>query len=130
MSVLNENQVKLLSGNVFAHVATLGPDGAPQVTPVWVEWDGTHVVFNTEQKRAKLRNLARDPRVAISILSADSAYSYVEIRGKVVETTTDGAAEQLDRLCKRYTGQEKYPWHKPGDVRVVVKVLPEKVLGI
>jgi len=127
---LTPEQRKLLDDKNFAFVATLGPDGAPQVTPVWVEYDGKYVVFNTEQKRAKVRNLKRDPRVAISVAAHDNPYSYIEIRGRVVEITPQGGAEGIDRLAKKYIGQDKYPWNKPDDVRVLVKVEPEKVSGM
>lgn len=131
MSVkLSDAQRKLLDDKNFAHVATLDERGAPQITPVWIEYDGTHVLFNTEEKRAKLKHMKRDPRVSLSVLNAQNPYQYIEIRGKVVETTTQGANEMIDRLAKKYLGQDKYPFNKPDDVRVVVKILPEKVLGM
>jgi PPOX class probable F420-dependent enzyme len=127
---LTAEQRKLLDGKNFAFVATLADDGSPQVTPVWIEYDGKHVVFNTEQKRAKVRHMKRDPRISISIADHENPYHYIEIRGKVVEITATGAFEGIDRLAKKYIGQDKYPWNKPDDVRVVVKVQPEKVLGM
>ena len=128
-AALKDSQIKLLKDKNFASVATVGEDGGPQVTPVWIEWDGTHVTFNTEKKRAKFRNLSKDPRVAISVFDMANPYNYIEIRGRVVDITEEGAADDIDRLMKKYTGQEKYAWHQPGDVRVIVKVQPEKVMG-
>jgi PPOX class probable F420-dependent enzyme len=97
---------------------------------VWIEYDGTHVLFNTEEKRAKTKHLRKDPRVALTVLDAKNPYHYIEIRGKVVEMTTEGADAMIDRLAMKYMGQEKYPFNKPGDVRLTVKILPEKVFGM
>ena len=130
MAALNDKQKQLLEGKNFAFLATINPDGSPQVTPVWVEYDGTHVVINTEKSRAKVRNIAKDPRVSVSIANAANPYEYVEIRGKVVEVTDKGGLEGIDRLAKKYIGQDKYPWNKPGDVRVLVKIAPEKIHGM
>lgn len=127
---LTDAQRKLLDGKNFAHVATIGEEGEPQVTPVWIEYDGTHVLFNTEEKRAKVKHMRANPRIALSIPNQENPYQYLEIQGKVVEITTDGADEMIDRLAMKYMGKEKYPFHKPGDVRVVVKIAPEKVLGM
>lgn len=126
---LDDKQRALLDGKNFAYLATLGPDGKPQVTPVWVEYDGTHVIVNSEEKRAKVRNLKKDPSVAIAIADAANPYEYIELRGKVVEITDKGGLEGIDRLAKKYIDKDKYPWNQPGDVRVVIKIAPEKVLG-
>jgi PPOX class probable F420-dependent enzyme len=128
-ATLTDTQRKLLDGKNFAHVATVDESGNPQVTPVWIEYDGTYVSFNTEEKRAKTRNMKKDPRIAIAISNAENPYQYIEIRGKVVDITRDGADEQINRLSHRYIGQD-YPYNKPGDVRVSVKIEVEKVLGM
>ncbi|MBF6600737.1 MAG: PPOX class F420-dependent oxidoreductase [Dehalococcoidia bacterium] len=120
---LTEKQRKLLTeGKNFAHVATIMPDGSPQVTPVWVDFDGRHILFNTEEKRVKLRNLRRDPRVTLSVLDMGNPYDFVEFRGRVVEMTTEGADAHIDAMAKKYLGQETYPFSRPGDVRVIVKI--------
>jgi PPOX class probable F420-dependent enzyme len=129
-ATISDAQRKLFDDKNFAHVATIGEEGEPQVTPVWVEYDGTHVLFNTEEKRAKTKHMRKNPRVALSILNAANPYQYVEVQGRVVEMTTEGADEMIDRLAKKYMDKDKYPFHKPGDVRIVVKILPEKVLGM
>jgi len=126
---LTEAQKKLLGGKNFVSVATINRDGSPQVTPVWADFDGTYVVLNSEEKRRKVRNLKRDPRVSLSVYDQENPYSYIEIRGRVVEITTKGAFEHIDKLAKKYIGQDKYPWNKPEDVRVIIKVEPEHVAG-
>jgi PPOX class probable F420-dependent enzyme len=125
---LTDAQRKLLEDKNFAYIAAVDENGAPQVTPVWIEYDGTHVVFNTEEKRAKVKHLSKDPRVAICVSNGQNPYNYIEIRGKVTEITKEGADEMIHRLSHKYLGKD-YPFTKPGDVRVVVKVTPEKVLG-
>lgn len=127
---LSDEHRKLIEGKNFAHIATVDENGEPQVTPVWIDFDGTHVLFNTEEKRAKTKRLRVDPRVAICVTNAENPYQYVEIRGKVVEMTTEGANEHIDKLAKQYMGKDKYPFHKPGDVRVIVKIEPEKAMGM
>jgi PPOX class probable F420-dependent enzyme len=127
---LSDDHRKLLDEKNLAYVATVDDTGGPQVTPVWIEYDGTHVLFNTEEKRAKTKHLRKNPRVALCVANAQNPYNYVEIRGSVVEITTEGADAMIDRLAKKYMGQDKYPFNKPGDVRLVVKVAPEKVFGM
>ena len=117
----------LFSKPAFASLATLMPDGRPQVTPVWCDFDGTFVIFNTARGRQKDRNIRRDPRVSLSILDPDNAYRYLEIRGRVIEITEQGADEHIDKLAKKYLGVDKYPRRQPGEVRLIVKVLPERV---
>ena len=112
----------------FAQLATCGKDG-PQVTPVWVDFDGTHVLINTARGRAKVRRLEQNPRVAINILDPDNPYRYLEIKGRVVEGTEKGAAQHIDKLAKKYLGKDKYPFAQPGEVRVLYKIVPEFVHG-
>lgn len=126
---LTDAQKKFLTDKNFAHVATINKDGSPQVSPVWVDFDGTHVVVNSEQKRLKIRNLKRDPRVSLSVQDAANAYSYIEIRGRVAEITEKGAFEGIDKLAKKYMDLDKYPYNQPSDVRVVIKIVPEHITG-
>lgn len=114
----------------FAYVATVGADGAPQVTPVWCEFDGTHIVFNTARGRVKDKRLRRNPRVALSAADPDNPYRYVQVRGRVVEMTEDGADAHIDKMAKKYIGKDRYPWRGAGEVRLLVKILPERVQGI
>jgi PPOX class probable F420-dependent enzyme len=111
----------------FANVATLNPDGSPQVTPVWVDYDGTHVLINTAKGRVKARNLAREPRVALSIADPENAYRYLGIQGRVVEMTENGGDAHIDKMAKKYLGKDSYPFRAPGEVRLIVKIAPDKV---
>ena len=128
---LTDEQAKLLrETKSFIHLATINKDGSPQVSPVWVDFDGAHVVINSEQRRRKVRNMKRDPRVSFSVQDPANPYRYIEIRGRVVEITPKGGAEGIDRLAKKYMGVDKYPGNQPGDVRVVIKIEPDHVTGM
>jgi PPOX class probable F420-dependent enzyme len=107
----------------MAHLATLMPDGSPQVSPVWVDFDGKHVLINSVANRQKDKNMRRDGRVAVEIQDPASPFRYVLVRGIVVEITEDGAEEHIDTMAVRYTG-EKYKWRVPGQVRVLYKIIP------
>jgi PPOX class probable F420-dependent enzyme len=97
---------------------------------VWVDFDGTHVRINTARGRVKDRNLATNPQVALSVLDPDNPYRYVQIRGRVAEMTEQGADAHIDSLAKKYLGQDKYPYRKPNEKRVLVKITPEHVQGV
>jgi PPOX class probable F420-dependent enzyme len=111
----------------FAHVSTLNADGSPQVTPVWIDFDGTYVVFNTAKGRVKAKNLARDPRVALSVADPDNPYRYLGIQGRVVDMTETGGDAHIDKMAKKYLGKDTYPFRAPGEVRLIVRIAPEKV---
>ena len=111
----------------FAHLVTLMPDGRPQVTPVWCDFDGTNVLVNSAKGRRKDKNMRREPRVALSIQDPENPYRSLEVRGRVVSISEEGADAQIDRLAKRYMGVDRYPLRKPGEVRVIYKILPEVV---
>ena len=115
----------IFSKKAFANLGTLMSSGQPQVTPVWIDFDGKYVIFNSAKGRQKDRNIRRDPRVAISISDPDNPYRYLEVRGRVVEITEKGADEHIDRMAKKYLGQDKYPYRQPGEVRVLYKIQPE-----
>jgi PPOX class probable F420-dependent enzyme len=117
----------LLQKPAFANLATLNPDGSPQVTPVWVDFDGTNLVVNTARGRMKDRNLQRDPRVAVSIADPENPYRYMGVQGRVIEMTESGADAHIDKMAKKYLGKDMYPFRAPGEVRVIVKIAPEKV---
>jgi len=124
---LPEAAQKLLREPNFAHLATLMPDGSPQVTPVWVDFDGKHILVNTAEGRRKPKNIRRDPRVALDVTSRDDPYRMVTVRGRVVEVTHDGADEHIDKMAKKYLGQDKYPFRSSGEQRVIFKIEPERV---
>ena len=115
----------LFDKKAFAHVATLMPDGTPQVTPVWVDYDGQYVIINSARGRQKDKNLKRSPAVALSIQDPDNPYRYLEVRGPVVEITEDGADEHIDKMAKKYMGVDRYPGRAPGEVRVLYKIEPQ-----
>jgi PPOX class probable F420-dependent enzyme len=115
----------LFSKKAFAHLATLMADGKPQVTPVWVDYDGKHVLINTAEGRQKDKNMQRDARVSLAISDPDNPYRYLEVRGRVAERTLKGADAHIDAMAKKYLGQDKYPYRRPEEVRVIYKVLPE-----
>jgi PPOX class probable F420-dependent enzyme len=95
------------------------------VTPVWVDLEGDYVVFNSAKGRQKDRNVRRDPRVALSIVDPDNPYRYLEVRGRVVEITEQGADANIDKLAKKYLGVDKYPYRQASETRVIYKVQPE-----
>jgi PPOX class probable F420-dependent enzyme len=115
----------LFNKRAFASLGTLMPDGRPQVTPVWVDVEGDRVLVNSAKGRQKDRNLRRDPRVALAIVDPDNPYRYLEIRGRVVEITEEGADAHIDKMAKKYLDVDKYPYRQPGEVRVLYKIQPE-----
>lgn len=123
--MIPEKYIDLLESNALAHIATLGPDGEPQTTPVWFGWDGKHVRFSQTKGRQKYRNLQRDPRIALSIVDPANPYRYLEVRGKVVEIEEDPELDFINSMAQKYLGQPKYPWHQPTEQRVVIVVEPE-----
>jgi PPOX class probable F420-dependent enzyme len=127
MTVIPPAYRDLFEKKSFAHVATIGADGAPQVTPVWIDYDGTHIRFNTARGRVKARNLEKNPRIALSVQDPANPYRYVQVRGRVSEITEKGADEHIDALARKYLGQDRYPHRRQGEVRVTVKVTPEKI---
>jgi PPOX class probable F420-dependent enzyme len=124
---LPDKYADLLSNKkAFANLGTLNSDGSPQVTPVWVDYDGKHVRVNSARGRLKDRNIARDPRVSLSIQDPENPYRYLEIRGKVVEATEKGADDHINSLAKKYLGKDVYPFRQPGEKRVIYKIEPHK----
>ena len=110
----------------FAYLALALKDGSPQVTPIWFDWDGAHVIINTARGRVKDRALKRKAKVALAISDPADPYRYMQIRGSVVEETEEGGHEMISRLNEKYHGRNEYPKY-PGQVRVTYKILPEKV---
>lgn len=125
MGAIPDTHADILEAKGFAHVATIGPDGEPQSNPVWFEWDGDVLKFSQTKTRQKVRNLQRDPRIAVSILDPENPYRYLEIRGPVASVEDDPDNAFIDSLAKKYIDKDEYPWHQPGDERVIVSVKPE-----
>jgi PPOX class probable F420-dependent enzyme len=117
----------LMTKVAFANLATVMPDGSPQVTPVWFDYDGTHLRINTAKGRVKDKNMRRNKRVALAIQDPDNAYRHIAVRGEVAEITEQGADDHIDALAKKYLGKDKYPFRGPGEVRVIYKIRPDKI---
>ena len=111
----------------YANLATVMPDGSPQVTPVWFDYDGECLRINSAKGRIKDKNMRRNKRVAVSIQDPDNAYRYLAVRGNIEEITEQGADAHIDSLAKKYLGKDKYPFRAPGEVRVIYKIRPEKI---
>jgi PPOX class probable F420-dependent enzyme len=122
-----EKYVDLLQKPAFGNLGTLMKDGSPQVTPIWVDYDGKHVRFNSAKGRVKDNNIRRDPRVSISLQDPANPYRYLEIRGRVIEITESGADDHINKLSQKYLGNPVYPYRQPGEVRVTYVIETDKV---
>jgi PPOX class probable F420-dependent enzyme len=118
---------KIVQKSSFAFLGTLMKDGSPHVTPVWIDIVDNTILINTAEGRIKQKNVSRDPRVSISLIDEENPYSMVTIRGQVIEQTSDGADEHIDKLAKKYLNADKYPGHSPHIKRVILKIRPEKI---
>lgn len=127
---LTDKGIGLLKGKNIAFVASLMRDGSPQITPVWIDYDGHFILINTAEGRVKQKNFQRDPRVAISMVDPSNPYNTLSIRGNVAEQTTEGADEHIDKLANKYLGVDKYPFRAAGEKRIILKIRPEKVFHI
>ena len=108
----------------FAHLATLMPDGSPQVTPVWFDYKDGRIRVNSAKGRTKSRNMKEGSRVALAIMDPDNPYRYIQVRGQVSRVTEEGASAHIDSLTKKYLGQEKYPYARPGEIRIIFEIEP------
>ena len=127
MATLNENQAKLFTNRNWGVIATIREDGSPQSTPVWVDYDGENVLVNSAEGRTKVANVERDPRATVTVLPAEDQQSgYVTVTGKA-EIVEEGAFDHIDKLAKKYLGQDKYPYLQPGERRVIVTIKPDKI---
>ena len=125
-AAIPEKYVDLFQKKAFASLATLMPDGKPQVTPVWVDFDGKHLIVNSAKGRVKDRNMRRDPRVSLALIDPDNPYRHLQVQGRVVDITEQGADQHIDKMAKKYLGQDKYPFRQPGEVRVIYKIEPDR----
>lgn len=126
MPAIPEQYNDIFQKKAFAQLATIMPDGSPQVSPVWFEFDGQNIVINSAKGRVKDQNMRRDPRVGLDIMDPDNPYRHLSLRGRVVDITEKGADEHIDKLTKKYIGQDRYPYRGPGEVRVIYKIQPER----
>jgi PPOX class probable F420-dependent enzyme len=120
----------LTQKKAFADLATVMPDGSPQVTPVWFDYTNGVIRVNTAKGRTKQRNMKEGSPVALSILDPDNSYRYVQIRGKVTRMTEQGADAHIDSLAKKYLGKDKYPWAQPDQIRVIYEITPDRAQGM
>ncbi|WP_326834305.1 PPOX class F420-dependent oxidoreductase [Amycolatopsis rhabdoformis] len=124
---LPDNLVALLEKPSLCFIATTMPDGSPQLTQTWVDTDGKHILVNTVEGFRKVRNIERDPRVALNIADAAQPFRYFTVRGRVLEVTTEGGAEHIDKLAQRYTGRP-YAWYGGRDqVRLILRIEAEHI---
>jgi len=131
MPAIPEKYLDLLEQKkAFASLATTMPDGSPQVTPVWFDFSNGLIRINTAKGRVKHRNLKTGARVALSILDPDNPYGYVQVRGSVGRVVEQGADRHIDSLAKKYLGQDKYPYARPGEVRVMYEIEPKSASGM
>jgi PPOX class probable F420-dependent enzyme len=126
MATLNQKQREFLEQPFAGAVTTLRSDGSPHTTVVWVDVDDEAVMFNTAVGRAKERHLRDNPRVSINVLDPNDQYRWVSVSGSA-ELTTDGADPQIDKLAKKYLGQDEYPWRNPEEQRITVRIQPERI---
>jgi PPOX class probable F420-dependent enzyme len=127
LAKLSDKAKKLLNGKNFAFVATVNKDGTPQLTPTWVDTDGTDVLVNTALGRQKAKNVTRDPRVTVGVFDTANPYEYVSISGKVAKRVTGKAADDhIDKLAMKYMGAAKYPRRDPNEKRVILVIRPTK----
>jgi PPOX class probable F420-dependent enzyme len=128
MAKLTDRQIEFLREPFIAEFVTLMKDGSPQITPVWIDTDGEHILINSEEARLKVRNVKRDPRVAVGIYDPENSYTRVlNVRGRVVEITSDGAYDSIDDLSEKYNGVRPYPNHNPAQPRLLLKILPDRI---
>jgi PPOX class probable F420-dependent enzyme len=126
--ILIEPVIKKIKDKNFAFLGTIMKDGRPQVSPIWIDIDdNNNILFNTAQGRIKHKNISRDPRVSLSLVDKNNPYSMVTIQGTVIEQTTIGADEHIDKLAKKYLNIDRYPSHSPSIKRVICKIKPEKM---
>ncbi|MCG8422868.1 MAG: PPOX class F420-dependent oxidoreductase [Proteobacteria bacterium] len=127
MVKISETLRTVLEKKSFVHLATIMPDGSPQVSPVWVDLDGDRIMINSAEGRLKDRNIRRDARVGLSVTDPDNPYHCYMLRGRVTEITNDGADDHIDRMAKKYIDQDKYPFRTPEEVRVLYYIELDKL---
>ena len=124
--MLSEDDVKMLTDTNIAFIATVNKDGSPQVTPVWIHMEGDLIIVNTEVGRVKQLNVERDPRVSISLVDRNDPYKFLGLDCTVIEQTTVGADAGIDALSKKYLNKDNYPFRKPDEKRITLKIRPER----
>ena len=128
-AALSQAAVQLLQEPNFADIATVMPNGIPQLTPVWVDTDGTHVIFNTAMGRQKTVNMERNANIGVLVMDRnDPGGRWLSVQGRVVAITAEGGDAHIDKMAKKYTGADTYPYRKAEETRVIVTIEPVKVI--
>jgi len=127
---LSPGFLALLREPSYCEIATVMPDGSPQIAQVWVDTDGENILINTERDSQKVRNIRRDPRVAVNVFDPADQWRLGAVRGTVVDITTEGADDEIDRLAKKYRGWDSYPYKDPNNPRVTLKIAPAHIRAV
>ena len=127
MTTIPSGYKDLLEKKAFASLATVNADGTPQVTPVWFDWDGSHLRVNTAKGRIKDKNMRSRPTVALAIMDPENPYRYLQVKGRVASVTETGADAHIDSLAKKYLGKDRYPYRKADEVRVTFAIALDRV---
>ena len=130
MPTIPDKYLDLFNKKAFLQLATIMPDGTPQVSPVWCEYDGKHILVNSAKGRVKDVNMRRDSRVGCDIVDPENPYRHLSIRGRVVDITEKGADAHIDKLAKKYIGVDSYPNRTAGEIRVIYRIEPERTFSM
>jgi len=130
IATIPDDFLPLFTSKAFAHMATVMVDGSPHLTPMWVDYVDGRILVNTTKGRVKERNLRRNPMVTLDIQDPENPYRYITVRGSAESISEEGAVEHINKLAKRYMDLDEYPYLKPGDVRMIVTIVPERVFTL
>jgi len=125
---LTDEQRRLLEKPNYGVLATVRPDGTPQLTTVWVDAEDGYALVNTAEGRFKEKYIRRDPRVSLYVRDEDDPYKWLSITGRA-ELVSEGAEDHIDKLAKKYTGRDSYPWRTEGERRIIVRISPDRVIA-
>ena len=129
MAMLTEKQARLFTDRNWGVIATVREDGSAHATPVWIDYDGEHVLVNSAHGRTKVKNIERDPRATVTVLPAENQQAgYVMVSGPAT-IVEEGALEHINMLARKYLGEDKYPYLGPGERRVIIQIRPERIDG-
>ncbi|MGH1521528.1 MAG: PPOX class F420-dependent oxidoreductase [Nitrosopumilus sp.] len=124
---MQQKVIDLFSAKNLVFIATLMKDGSPQLSPVWANIEDDHILVNTAEGRIKHKNILRDSRVAVSVVSRDNPLDMTTIRGKVVEIISDYEYKHADKLTKQYMGRDHYPFKRDDEKRITLKIKPHTI---
>ncbi len=130
MPLVTTEIARLLNEKNFASFATTNPDGSPQVSPVWIDYDGNLILINAAKGRIKEKNIRNNNKVALSVFDMNNPYEMATIRGTIIQQTTEGADIHIDKRATKYLNLEKYPFRNQDEIRFILKIKTEKVFHI